>query len=238
MNKQRHAQTGRCYLTINDYSMSHWLWMIRYPRLCVEVLDMFTIVLAILCKMLDASKINCSSQICINCHKPLLIPVLCKSPVGLESTMCACMQSHVYEGFVCGRVRGPQGQGRYQGWAGRCVLPLLSALGCRSLVWCPLTDCSHAKDHTENTHFFSASQSPQSRTEQSQLNNVSVLKPSVDEQTPGKSDNNLADFFFFHPKTSLNCLDKTSHLIVKMFAWHLSKKNINTVFGRFTFNFI
>ena len=71
--------------------------------------------------------------------------------VFLKSTvqyMCVCTHSHVHDGqdlagvcvcvcmCVCvwGCVRGPKGQGRYHGQAGRCVLPLLSALGCHSVV--------------------------------------------------------------------------------------------------------
>lgn len=98
----------------------------------------------------------------------------------VTSSARACAFTRMYLiGFAYVWVRGPQGPGRYRGRAGRCVLPSLSALGCRSVVWCPLSGCSHAKDHTKNAHFFSTRQPPQSRTQQSRHKTVPALKPPV-----------------------------------------------------------
>lgn len=90
-----------------------------------------------------------------------------------------CMMGRSLCAWACRCARGLQGQGRYRGWAGRCVLPPLSALGCHSVVWCPLSVCSHAKHRTENTHTSSLLQPFSSVTHaQSQEKCVSAEKTS------------------------------------------------------------
>lgn len=136
----------------------------------------------------DLSKHTCTTCLSLRRGKSVVI-VLCLIPKlawfgtiipnNLKSLLidCGCKEFCTCMHIVC--VRGTQGPGRYRGRAGRCVLPPLSALGCHSVVWCPLSGCSHAKDHTKNTHFFSTRQPPQSRTEQSRHKTVPALKPPV-----------------------------------------------------------
>lgn len=132
----------------------------------------------------DLSKHTCTT--CLNrCRGKHLSVILCLTsklawfgttiPNNLECVLndcgcrgfCACMRFHTcaYD-CLCACM-----------W--RCVLPPLSALGSHSVVWCPLSACSHAKDHTKNTHFFSTRQPPQSLTEQNWHKIVPALKPPV-----------------------------------------------------------
>lgn len=63
-----------------------------------------------------------------------------------QSRVCVCVERCETSG-VAGQVSGP---GREV-----CIVPPVR-FGCHSVVWCPLSVCSHAKYHAENTKFFSS----------------------------------------------------------------------------------